>query len=377
MRTFIWTITALIAATLVLAPPSSCQSAPEKETQDALAAAKAGAQAAAGEAQQQAQEALKQADTAQKQAEDAALQAQEKVVALSIATNAPSPMPPSSAYQLDRLLSLEMSPHTSQSVLVIPIDEIKQEDLAAITEDIGIMCRVLEKKLQQEARIEPAKRTLFPFGADTGTEGIYLEGYGVLLLLNVDFPLIPPPETKKEGPPKEEGDTFWEETKSELHSTREDGGFAGGGDTMIYMMSGSDHPSEEYDPEKVEQLKTTLIKSLKHAANIHCLKPDESVVISVRGCAPAVVVRETVVEEINGRGPDRTSVSTSRRVPHQKVLSVKKDSAAPAVLTIRAKKSDIDAFSKGEISVDQFRQKVRIHTYQTSGRNMISEPSQR
>jgi len=66
MRTFIWTITALIAATLVLAPPSSCQSAPEKETQDALAAAKSGAQAAAGEAQQQAQEALKQAYTAQK-----------------------------------------------------------------------------------------------------------------------------------------------------------------------------------------------------------------------------------------------------------------------------------------------------------------------
>ena len=66
MRTFIWTITALIAATLVLAPPSSCQSAPEKETQDALAAAKSGAQAAAGEAQQQAQEALKQDYTAQK-----------------------------------------------------------------------------------------------------------------------------------------------------------------------------------------------------------------------------------------------------------------------------------------------------------------------
>ena len=136
---------------------------------------------------------------------------------------------------------------------------------------------------------------------------------------------------------------------------------------MIYMMSGSDRPSEEYDPEKVEQLKTTLIKSLKHAANIHSLKPDESVIISVRGCTPAVVVRETVVEETSGRGPDRTlssrSVSASRRVPHQKVLSVKKDSVTPAVLTIRAKKSDIDAFSKGEISVEQFHQKVRIHAY--------------
>ena len=349
MRTFIWTITALVAATLVLALPSSCQSAAEEQPQDSLAAAEAGAQAAAGQAQQQAQEALKQADATIS-------------YNLSLPTSSPSQF-------------LGLSQQTAQSILVIPLDEIKAEDLAAITEDIGIMCRVLDKKLEQEARIT-TRRTLLPFGDNTETEGIYLEGYGALFLLNVNFPLTPPPETKKEEQPKEEGDAFWEETKNELRSTKEGGAFAGGGyggggygggDAMIYMMSGSDRPSEEYDPEKVEQLKTTLIKSLKHAANIHSLKPDESVIISVRGCAPAVVVRETAVEEINGRDPDRTlssrSASTSRRVPHQKVLSVKKDSATPAVLTIRTKKSDIDAFSKGEISVEQFRQKVRIHAY--------------
>jgi len=379
MRTFIWTIVVLVTFNLLTSNCTLAQDNSQAKHNDALAAAKAGAQATAGEAQQQAQKALKQAYPAQKQAEDAA-QAQEKVVALlgSIATNARSPTPSDlGAYQFDRSLSLGMSPHASQSVLVIPIDEIKTEDIATITEDVGIMCRVLDKKLEQEARIT-TRRTLFPFGGDTETEGIYLEGYGALFVLNVNFPLIPPPETKKEEQPKEEGDTFWEETKNELHSSKEGEGFGSGyaGDAVIYSY-GVDRSGENYDPEKVEQLKTTLIKSLKHTANIHSLKPDESVILSVRGCAPAVVVRETVVEEINGRGPDRTSVSTSRRVPHQKVLSVKKDSAAPAVLTLRAKKSDIDAFSKGEISVDQFRQKVRIHTYQTSGRNMISEPSQR
>ena len=361
MRPIILTLAALIVLNLVTPACTPAQSTTKKGSEETIASAQKDAEATAKEAQEQ-------TETAIKDAQNKLEQAQKSAGSIILPT---------------KLIGMPL--HAAQTVLVIPVDQIKQEDLAAITEDIGIMCRVLEKKLQQEARIEPAKRTLFPFGADTGTEGIYLEGYGVLLLLNVDFPLIPPPETKKEGPPKEEGDTFWEETKSELHSTREDGGFAGGGDTMIYMMSGSDHPSEEYDPEKVEQLKTTLIKSLKHAANIHCLKPDESVVISVRGCAPAVVVQETAVEEIGGRSSDiilssrsvSTSRSTSRRVPHQKVLSVKKDSATPAVLTLRAKKSDIDAFSKGELTFDQFRQKVRIHTYQTSGRNMISEPSQR
>jgi len=362
MRPIILTLAALIVLNLVMPACTPAQSTTKKGSEETIASAQRDAEATAKEAQEQTETTIKNVQNLLEQVQKSAGDSGDIVLPTKL---------------------IGMPLRAAQTILVIPVDQIKQEDLAVITEDLGVMCRVLEKKLQQEARIEPAKRTLFPFGADTGTEGIYLEGYGVLLLLNVDFPLIPPPETKKEGPPKEEGDTFWEETKSELHSTREDGGFAGGGDTMIYMMSGSDHPSEEYDPEKVEQLKTTLIKSLKHAANIHCLKPDESVVISVRGCAPAVVVQETAVEEIGGRSSDiilssRVSTSrTTRRTPHQKLLSVKQDSATFAVLTLRAKKADIDIFSKGKATFDQFRQKVRIHTYQTSGRNMISEPSQR
>ena len=39
--------------------------------------------------------------------------------------------------------------------------------------------------------------------------------------------------------------------------------------------------------------------------------------------------------------------------------------AAPSatVLTIRAKKSDVDAFAKGELDFEQFQQKVQIFTY--------------
>jgi len=33
------------------------------------------------------------------------------------------------------------------------------------------------------------------------------------------------------------------------------------------------------------------------------------------------------------------------------------------VLTIRAKKSDVDAFAKGELDFEQFQQKVEIFTY--------------
>jgi hypothetical protein len=369
MKTFIWTITALITATLVLATPSSCQSTAEKETQETLAAAKADAQAAASEAQQQAQEALTQADVAQKQADILAQQLHPDALAYSRSVAATVPTGES--------FSINLLQHAAQSILVIPLDEIKVEDLAAITEDIGIMCRVLDKKLEQEARIT-TRRTLLPFGGDIETEGIYLEGYGALFVLNVNLPLIPPPETKKEEQPKEEGDTFWEETRNELHSTKESGAFAGGGYgggvyggggyggvAKLYTY-GVDRSSENYDPEKVEQLKTTLIRSLKHAANIRNLKPDESVIISVRGCAPGVVVQETVIEKNADRGSTTSrsgSVGVSRRAPVLRTLPAEEGNAASTVLTIRAKKSEIDAFAKGQATFDQFRQKVCIHTH--------------
>lgn len=378
MRPIILTLAALIVLNLVTPACTLAQSTTKKGSEETIASAQRDAEAAK-ESQATANEAQKQeAEQAQKQAQQQAQEALKQADALSYNLS----LPTSSPWPL-----LGLSQQTAQSILVIPLDEIKAEDLAAITEDIGIMCRVLDKKLEQEARIT-TRRTLLPFGGDTETEGIYLEGYGALFVLNVNFPLIPPPETKKEEQPKEEGDTVWEETKNELRSTKKGGNFTegsygggyggggyggggyggggyGGGGRMIYTY-GLDRPGEEYDSGKVEQLKTALIKSLKHATNIRSLKPDESVIISVRGCAPGVVIQETVVEKKADSGSIKShsgSVSVSRRAPVLRTLPTKEGDAASTVLTIRAKKSDIDAFSKGEISADQFRQKVRVHTY--------------
>jgi hypothetical protein len=38
-------------------------------------------------------------------------------------------------------------------------------------------------------------------------------------------------------------------------------------------------------------------------------------------------------------------------------------SSSATVLTIRAKKSDVDIFAKGELDFEQFQQKVEIFTY--------------
>ncbi|NIP51598.1 MAG: hypothetical protein GWN67_06430, partial [Phycisphaerae bacterium] len=74
--------------------------------------------------------------------------------------------------------------------------------------------------------------------------------------------------------------------------------------------------------DRVEWLKTNIVKNLKHAANIECLKSDEFVIVTANGN--------------------------------------EKQAGPPKVLIVRAKKSDIDAFSEGILDLDGFREKVQI-----------------
>jgi len=55
----------------------------------------------------------------------------------------------------------------------------------------------------------------------------------------------------------------------------------------------------------------------------------------------------------------RSTGSRSRRIV-QTAPEAETDSIVPTVLTICAKKSDIDAFAKGELDYDQFRQRTGI-----------------
>jgi hypothetical protein len=115
------------------------------------------------------------------------------------------------------------------------------------------------------------------------------------------------------------------------------------------------HHEEEqgYDAEKVEELKDKLIKALKHAANMRNLKPEEWVILTVIGGEgqPISVLRSISI------------VTKSANIVADSPLPIETGFSSPAVLTIRVKKSDAVAFSKGELDFDQFRQRVQIFTY--------------
>jgi len=288
-----------------------------------------------------------------------------------------------------------------RKVLVIPDSDVKPEELDAITEDLQIMSHIFDERFK-EPRLVRGKLVgkIFTdfgdfFGRDSReTEAIYMQGYGVLFLMEVNFSFSPPakaPEQELEET-VEYIDPDWQRAKQTLLSPR--GGVPGMGDLA----------EQESGLLKVEELKTELIKTLKHAANIRNLKADEWVILTVigQGRQPGGVY----VDYYRSATPS-SGTSTSRRSRRSSSRSSSSGGggfgggysvsggsavygggmmgggmsggmvggmgggmggmaaypddgfASATILTIRAKKSDVDAFAKGEIDFEKFRQKVQ------------------
>jgi hypothetical protein len=223
-----------------------------------------------------------------------------------------------------------------KDVLVIPSSEISSEKFGEITEDMAVMGRILDKQIPEQ--------TGWMFQS---SRSVFIEGYGALFVMNVDFPILPVKEVQAEKVEQSDEDPLWEETKKELQSP----GFPG----MVWpqpMPFGEDS-SKKYDKEKVDALRTNLIKSLKHAANIRALRNDDMVIVTASGAGQGSggAVRNNIVIKsgdkliVNQSSPDQSTASST------------------GVLTIRAKKSDIDAFAEDELSFEQFSGKVAVLTY--------------
>jgi hypothetical protein len=195
------------------------------------------------------------------------------------------------------------------------------------------------------------------FGRSSGTtKTIYLEGYGALFLMKVDFPLVQPPveQEGEEEPEKEDADPVWIEATQEIYAPQE-----------IERRRRADRSDvEEYDSEKVEELKQILIKTLKHAKNIRALKAAESVILTIVG---KNIQLDTIVTRMHETIGD-TIVTT---VPE----GIQADISSPTILTIRAKKSDIDAFANDELSFDKFSKQIQVLTYSLLGESGDSIPA--
>lgn len=363
MKTFIRTIIVLVVLNLAMGGFATAQNAPGEGD---LEAAKEEMEAAKEEMKKagqkikeagQQKKAAMQHDMAQRR-EEAAQRGRESLLR-SYATRIRTP-------RTGRSRSLTRRHGSSGQVFVIPAAEIKTKDLVTIMEDMSVMSRILDKKLDlSPGGIFPGGMGGFGgmdrfgnlsfFGSTGGcsTEAIFLQGYGALFLIKVDFPLSPPAEEEGEEEPEEDMDALWEETKREIYEPAD-----------ARRRRADEEEQEEYDAERVEEMKETLIKALKHGANIRNLKASESIIITVTGKEDQAGISVGSSKVILNRDQILIEDEDSKVVRiYDGPFSDEMGFSSPAVMTIRAKKSDVDAFSKGKLDFDEFRKRVQIFTY--------------
>ncbi len=275
------------------------------------------------------------------------------------------------------------SSSSSRKVLVIPNTEIKTEDLVEITQDLQVMAHIFHKIFTGPQLVEGLfinYDDIFGRGS-RATEAVYLQGYGALFLMEVSIPLSSPPKAKKteKDESKEKVDSVWNQAKQEIFHP------------SPYRKTKATDSIERYDENKVEELKSRLIKALKHAANMRNLEPDESIILTAIGKGlksnPLMSYSISGGGEIGGYGggaggyggagygvgygnslyDGKSNGRSSSRYVRTRRGPSGIGISAPTVLTIRAKKSDVDAFSKGDLDYDKFREKVQIFTYTSSG----------
>src|SRR5713101_7510897 len=104
--------------------------------------------------------------------------------------------------------------------VVIESREPDPNAIATVEEDLNVMSRILEKAIspsQDETKRVMGIEVRSWFGPAAGARNLYLEGYGAVFLLNVDLPLLAPPEGKTEPKAKEPASSEWEDARQEIY----------------------------------------------------------------------------------------------------------------------------------------------------------------
>ena len=228
-------------------------------------------------------------------------------------------------------------------VLVVPAEQLPSETISDLEEDLTVMARVLEKSLDSKDRQPTALGIDVLTFSGGSAQHLYVGGHGAIFNLRVKFPLSAPTAEKTKTNSDDDVSSTWEDAKRDVFGRS--GGFEKG---FLKQLDGS--PKEDYDADKVEKLKDSIVESLKHATHIRHVKPDE---------------RVTVVVTTAAGGPFELRIKNtlSRAGVISRVDESREKTRPESVLTIQAKKSDIDAFAKGKLDSDAFRKKVTMMTY--------------
>jgi hypothetical protein len=132
----------------------------------------------------------------------------------------------------------------------------------------------------------------------------------------------------------------------------------------VRVMRSSRSKSEPYDEKLVAGLRDALLNALTNASNIRYVGPNESVTVVVQGGE----VTESTVKVITNGG----STGTGKSDVKVRKETRKATSKGQSVMTVRVKKSDLDAIAAGRITNPEFRQRATVQAYLRRGDSLRS-----
>jgi hypothetical protein len=237
--------------------------------------------------------------------------------------------------------------------VVIRFSQPDPKTSATLEEDLFVMARVISRTLERGQADNIDYKLNVPMlltGSGRSVRPMYIEGVGPLFMIKVNFALLPPAKAEEKATNATPADTEWDAAHQEVFGPAE------GSDEYLARSS-------RYSGEKVELLKKELTGALKNAAKMRGLKPDEFVNIAAFGHATSQRMK-------SGAAPDRSGGFATAEAAFETARAV--SSSKGSVLTLRAKKSDIDAFANGKLDDEAFKAKVMMTAYFGSGSGITS-----
>ncbi len=222
------------------------------------------------------------------------------------------------------------------------------KNAAVLAEDLTVMMRILEKAAGAKAD-GPATASgiaLFSFSQPSSPRAFYLDGYGALFVLNVRYPLIAPPKHDEPDGTNDTSNSEWEKAKEEVYGRR----------PALEEIKLKGTQGEEFNSQRVENLREQIIDDLVNAKNIRKLGQDDYVTVVILGGGTRnPVVRAAGLPPRATRGARAPSAAAE--------VASNNETGTQSTMTLRAKKTDIDAFAKGKLSAEDFRKKVSVQVY--------------
>jgi hypothetical protein len=268
---------------------------------------------------------------------------------------------PDRALTIRKRLADVARPGSAGRVLIIPKAASNAKDLTEVEADLNVMAHILDKAVRSDKSARAMGIPVFGWipGGSAVPQNLYIEDYGALFFLNVNYSLLPPPDKSSEVDTKEKLPSEWEQARREMARPSPAGGadaLATYGESFEREFLWSGGAPAPYDADKVEELKKSLISALKNAANIRKLNTDETVTVVVTG--PGGTRRFI---KNGGSGPRQ---SQDEEVKISELNPGAREPASTSVnLVMRVRKADAEAFQNGKLDLDEFRKKVTTMLY--------------